>query len=331
MLTPKENYFELLNGGKPDRFVNQYEPFQFILGDPLMAVTRGGRARGKDAKDGWGTLIRWKAEDHAGIPYITDETKVCPDITEWQKYVHAPNVELANDMDWSAVQERAAAVDRDSYMVTSLMATGLFEQSHFLMGFEDTLMNFLLEPESMHELLDYILDYKMRYVDILTTHLHPDAILFHDDWGAKDRLFMSAETWREFFKERYRKLFDFAKSRGVHVVLHADSWCENIVSDMAEIGICTWQGVLPTNNIPKIQQELGGKMLLMGGIDAGALDFADWDRLAVHEEVARACREYAPGGGFIPCITYGLAESIYPGLYEAISEEIDSQNKLYFG
>ncbi len=331
MLTPKENYLELLNGGKPDRFVNQYEPFQFLLGDPLMAASRGARERGKDAKDGWGTLIRWKMEDHAGIPYITDETKVCPDITEWRKYVHAPDLSVAARADWSGMKKRAEAVDRDSYFVTSLMVTGLFEQSHFLMGFEDTLMNYLLEPEAMHELLDYILAYKMEYLDILTTNLHPDAVLFHDDWGAKDRLFMSKETWEEFFLGRYRKLFDLARERGVHIVLHADSWCENIAEDMADLGIRTWQGVLPSNNIPKLQQDLKGRMLLMGGIDAGLLDRVDWDRETVSAEVARACREYAPGGGFIPCITYGLPESIYPGVYEAISEEIDKQSRIYFG
>lgn len=330
MLTPRANYFELLNGGKPDRFVNQYEPFKFVFGDPISAVARGGRAPGKDAKDGWGTVIRWKAGDHAGVPYITDETKVCPDITEWRKYVHAPNIAGASN-DWSLVQGRAAEIDRDSYMVTCLMSTGLFEQSHFLMGFEDTLMNFLLEPEAMHELLDYILDFKMDYADRLITNIHPDAILFHDDWGAKDRLFMSRDTWVEFFKPRYEKLFGFMRSRGVHVVLHADSWCENIASDMVDVGISTWQGVLPSNDIPKLQKELNGRMLLMGGIDAGQLDFEDWSREAVNAEVARVCREYGPGGGFIPCITYGLAESIYPGLYEAISEEIDKQSKIYFG
>ncbi len=329
MLTPKQNYFELLNGGKPDRFVNQYEPFKFIMGDPLMGITRGGRAPGIDAKDGWGVLIRWKEGDHAGIPYITDETKVCPDITEWKKYVHAPVLKTEPD-DWINVRERAKAVDRDSYMVTSLMATGLFEQSHFLMGFEDTLMNFLLEPEAMHELLDYLLDYKMEYASQLINNLHPDAILFHDDWGAKDRLFMSRDTWLEFFKPRYTKLFDYVKSEGVHVVLHADSFCEPIASDMADIGMDNWQGVLPSNNIPKMQKELGGRMLLMGGIDAGILDFPNWTQEQVAKEVARACAEYAPGGGFIPCITYGLAESIYPGLYEAISAEIEKQSKLYF-
>ena len=34
MLTPRENYLELVKGGKPDRLVNGYEPFAFIFSDP---------------------------------------------------------------------------------------------------------------------------------------------------------------------------------------------------------------------------------------------------------------------------------------------------------
>ena len=34
----------------------------------------------------------------------------------------------------------------------------------------------------------------------------------------------------------------------------------------------------------------------------------------IREEVARACREYAPGGSFIPCLTYGGEGSIFPGV-----------------
>ena len=51
------------------------------------------------------------------------------------------------------------------------MKTGLFEQSHFLMGFEDTLMNYLLEPEASEELLDYITEYKLKYARILIENL----------------------------------------------------------------------------------------------------------------------------------------------------------------
>ena len=47
----------------------------------------------------------------------------------------------------------------------------------------------------------------------------------------------------------------------------------------------------------------------------------------VRGEVRRAIEAYAPYGAFIPCITYGLPESIYPGVFECIQDEVDKYNK----
>ena len=55
---------------------------------------------------------------------------------------------------------------------------------------------------------------------------------------------------------------------------HADSYLVPIVEDMAEIGIQVWQGVLPENDIPALQQKLHGRLVLMGGMGA-AIDRTD--------------------------------------------------------
>jgi uroporphyrinogen-III decarboxylase len=327
MMTARENYLALCNGKKPERLVNQYEPFEFVLNEPLLFdFYFNSYIEGQDTINPFGVTIRWKKGEHAGMPYITDETKVCPDITEWRKYVKMPNLQHPEEA-WAAAKEANAKVDRKEKLATGLMVTGLFEQAHFLMGFEDTLMNFLLEPEAMHELLDFLLDFKLEYAKQLLDHLDLDAMLTHDDWGAKDRLFFSKEVFDEFFKPRYEKLYGYIASRGVQVVHHADSWCESIATEMPEMHIKTWQGVLPSNNISKMQKELNGKLILMGGINAGIIDFKDWNEETVRKETRRACEEYGPAGGFIPCITYGLPESIYPGVFECITDEINSYNQ----
>lgn len=330
MLTTRENFLELLNGGKPERLVNQYEPFALVLAEPLLAMSIN-RIRGKDVPDAWGTVIRYGENEPAGMPYITPENKVCPDITQWRTTVKAPD--LNRPWDWSVAKEMMAKVDRKEKLATLFMPTGLYEQSHFLMGFEDTLMNLLVEPEAMHELLDYILAWKLEYAMQLIDNLEPDAILLHDDWGAKTRLFMSPDTWREFFKPRFEKLHKYIKDRGVLVVHHADSYCSEIIEDMEDIHIDVWQGVLPQNDIPALQKRLNkinAKMLLMGGVDAGVIDFPNWSEEAVRKEVRRACDEYVAGGRYIPSITYGLPESIYPGVYECISDEIAKYSPKFF-
>ena len=210
------------------------------------------------------------------------------------------------------------------------MGTGIFEQCHFLMGFEDTLMNFLLEPEYMHELVDAVAEYRFQYTKLLVDNLKPDVILSHDDWGSKRSLFMQPDIWREFFKEHYRRIYGYMKEHGVIILHHADSFCEPIVEDMVDVGIDVWQGVLPENDIVRLQKELDGRMVLMGGIDA-TIDRKDATDEEIRADVRRACSTYGPGGHYIPCMTYGLAGTIYPKTDEIIADEIERYNRETYG
>lgn len=325
-MNARDNFLETMKRGKPEAFVNEWEPFGSVF-DPLMGVTLIAQP-GKTIVDDWGTTIYWGENEPGAMPIVTDENKAIPDVTEWKKYIKSPDIH--QKLDWTAAKAQADAIHKENKLTMSLMATGLFEQAHYLMGFEDTLMNLLMEPEDMEELLDYITDYKLAYAKILVENLHPDVVLFHDDWGSKTSLFMSPETWREFFKPRYAKIYGYFKSQGVIVMHHADSHCQPIVKDMVDIGMDIWQGVLPQNDIIQIQKDTEGKLLLMGGLDAAIMDLEDYDETIIRNEVARACREYAPGGNFIPCLTYGGEGSIFPGVNDIIMDEIRKQSPLYF-
>ena len=321
MLTPKENFYALLRSGRAPELVNQYEPFAFV-NYPLRQ--RDQCPPGGEIRDSWGVTIRWPEGDPGDTPISTPRTKVCQDVTQWRRFVRAPLLDLPDSM-WEQAVREARSVDRSRYFVTCAVSCGLFERLHYLMGFEDTLVNFLLEPEAMHELLDFLTAWRIEYLRQVIQKLNPDFILFHDDWGAKDRLFMSPEVWREFFKARYQRIYGFAHEHGVRVIHHADSFLMPIAGDLADLGIDVWQGVLPENDIPTLQKILAGKVLLMGGIDVSAVDTECWTRERIKKEVERVCENYVPGGWYIPCMTYGSVGSVFPGVYEAISEEIQLQ------
>ncbi len=72
-----------------------------------------------------------------------------------------------------------------------------------------------------------------------------------------------------------------------------------------------YRASLPENDILKLQKQLDGRMTLMGGIDA-TIDREDATEEEIRADVRRACSTYGPGGHFIPCMTYGLAGTIYP-------------------
>jgi corrinoid protein of di/trimethylamine methyltransferase len=328
MQSPKEIFLELLKpDGKPERQLKQYEGLALFLGDPINGYLRGNRKRGATTLDRWGTAIMWPENAPGPMPHITEENKVCKDITHWRDYVHAPDIEANCTEGWEQCREAARAMAGDTRVLSGFMGTGIFEQCHFLMGFEDTLTNLYEHPQEMHELIDYITDYRIRYVKMLIDNLQPELIFSHDDWGTKDALFMKPEMWREFFKEPYRRFYGYIRSRGVIAVHHADSYLVPIVDDMVEIGIQVWQGVLPENNIPALQQHLQGKLVLMGGIGA-AIDRADSTEEEIRSYVKKALNDYCPGGHVIPCITYGLFGTVFPHVDPIIDDEIDKYNSV---
>ncbi len=328
MLTEMQNWRETLKvDGKPDRLCNQFRPAYLFVDEPFYRYMYGERKRGTTCKSRFGTVIQFPATAPGAMPHVTDENKVCPDVTRWREYVKFPDLD-AICTDWSQVEAEVAKIDRSQHAVILIMLEGIFEQLHFLMGFEDTLMAFYEEPEAMHELVDAIAEWRFQWMKTLVDHLHPDIICSHDDWGAKQTMFVSPEMWREYFKEPYRKFYGYQKEHGVVTMHHADCFLAPIAEDMAEIGIDIWQGVIPSNNIPELQKRLAGRMVLMGGIDPAVVDRADTTEEEIHNEVWKVCDAYGPGGHFIPSMTYGRPGSaIFPGTYATIEREIDRYNQ----
>ena len=240
MLSAKENFLETIKpDGKPDRLVKQYEGAVFYPPNPAASYIRGNRHPGMDPLiDRFGTEILWPANQVAAMPHVTDKNKVISDITEWKEQLVMPDLQ-ANCSDpalWEPFIKKADEIRANGDLVMAFMPTGVFERLHFLMGFEDMLMNYLLEPEDMMDLCNAIGEYRFQYMKLIVDYIKPDVMLSHDDWGSKHSLFISPETWREFIKPQYAKTYKYMKDHGVIVMHHADSFLEPIIEDMVDLG-----------------------------------------------------------------------------------------------
>ena len=114
------------------------------------------------------------------------------------------------------------------------------------------------------------------------------------------------------------------------VIHHADSFLEPLAEDMVDLGIDIWQGVLNTNNILKLQEQLQGRMTLMGGVDSW-VDRPDSTEAEIRAEVRKVCETYGPGGHFIPSITYGRPGTLYPHVNPTLVDEIRKYNQETYG
>jgi hypothetical protein len=335
MLNATQNFLETIKpGGRPDRLVRQFEGTAFMPFDPVNKYVRSERYEGMPPnKDRWGTTMVWPKGDVAAMPLVNEETKVIRDITRWRDFTNVPDV-IANcsrDELWEPFLKKLEAVNREETLVMAFAPQGIFERLHFLMGFEDTFINLLTEPEAMAELCAAIGEHRCENYKLVVKYAKPDIFLIHDDWGSKTNLFMNPDIWREFIKQNYVKGYRYLHDNGVIIMHHADCFMEQIVEDMVDLHIDIWQGIVPQNDIAAIQKKLDGRMTLMGGIDAAVVDRPDSAEEEIRRETRRACEAYAPGGHFIPCLTYGGPGSIHPRCDEYINDEIDRFSDEYFG
>jgi len=115
----------------------------------------------------------------------------------------------------------------------------LFERLHFLLGFEETLVELAMNTRTVEYALDKIVEFDLALVDNLAGTLNGQVHAFAstDDWGGQKNLFIEPALWRKVFKPRYARIADHAHRRGFHFWLHSDGKVEEIIPDLIEIGI----------------------------------------------------------------------------------------------
>lgn len=300
-MTPRENAMAIFNHEQPDYYFDFMNSMQ-IVPDPVLmqdVVPQDGKLH----QDSWGTWFVYRPEEPGEQPVVNDENAVIKDIEKWEDQVKVPDLD---HLDWSMGQQIKSTVDRKEKFVGIFCPGGLFERSHHLMGFENTLINFMEYPDEMAALLRVIADYKKKYIRLAAEKLHPDVIFYQDDWGSKQNVFLPPDLWRKIIKPLQIEIADTIHECGMMYVHHADCVCEPIVQDMVDIGIDIWQGVIPQNDIVRIQQITDGKLPMIGGIDGPKIDVDGISEEAIRAEVRRCIDTYCPGGRFYPGITYGV-------------------------
>lgn len=329
MLTKKQNFLETIRGGKPDRYVNQFEALAIFMPSPHNFAAPPVRRGGGEIVDAWGVTWSWPEGTPGQFPVHTPDKVVIKDIENWRDYVKFPRLDYTAE-EWAPFVGMASHIDRNDVMLAPMVFPGIFEMCHHLMEIQNCLMAFYEYPDEMHELIDALTEWELKYAEQVCTYLKPDALFHHDDWGSHNSTFLSPAMWREFIKPAYEKIYGYYKAHGVEVIVHHnDAFSATLVPDMIEVGIDVWQGAVSTNNLPELLEKYP-QLSYMGPIDSAKVDFPGWTKEVIKEQVKQHCDKYGTDR-IIHGATIGGPMSSMPGVYDAITEAIDEINHERFG
>ncbi len=261
-------------------------------------------------RDRWGVI---RALGPEAVPYPVEpaikrpedlKDYVPPDPCDPAIYGHLPQV-----VEQHKGKRAICFMGRDSY----------FDPAH-VRGVENFLMDMVLNPKLVHEIIDICLQYDLEVVR-RAIKLGVDVIVFGDDYADKNSSFMSPKHFREFILPGLKKAIRNAHDHGAYVIKHTDG---NIWGLLDMILEAEPDGLHPLEPVAgmelgKVKQLYGDRLCLVGNVDCGAL--LSWGTPAqVRREVERCIHAAAPGGGYMVASSNSIHSSVKPANLVAMAE-----------
>lgn len=294
MLTPRENALKMIYDEGPE-YVPMTMECMRIVGMQFTPATE--QPLGPFMPSGYDPFGIWWNVDYLGE--IPDNSHfMFEDVTEWEKYVKIPDVDAIDFK--GAAEKELEGVDRSQQLLTYYSMCGIYERLAAFMGFENTLVALLEEPEACHDLLDVLTDYKIDVANHVIDAYAPDIYVDYSDIATERSLFMSPDTWREMIKPHQQRYIDAVKARGVIFEQHCCGRCEDVVDDWVDMGVTLWHCAQRVNDLAGIEARYRGKLTIEGGWDSqGKPGLLDATEEICRDEVDRCIDEYGHAGGFI--------------------------------
>jgi uroporphyrinogen decarboxylase len=142
----------------------------------------------------------------------------------------------------------------------------LFERAWTMRGMENLLMDFLTNPDFVHELMNAITNYNIAQIEKAFTY-DIDGIELGDDWGQQRGLIMGYASWKEFIYPYLKKTYKAVKDRGKYVFIHSCGDVDELFDDLAEIGVNCFNPFQPeVMDVKSLLRQYHNKLSFWGGL-----------------------------------------------------------------
>ena len=175
----------------------------------------------------------------------------------------------------------------------------LWERATFMRGMEDILIDLMIAPDFVDELLGGLADYILTTMEILFQRFEFECIAVSDDYGTQTNTIISPESWRKHIRPVLQEIYSFAKQHNRKVFHHSCGNNYPIIGDMIDIGLDILHPIQPeTMDILQLKKEFGRDLTFCGGLGTQEI-LPHGTEQQVRDEVKRLKELMGRGGGYI--------------------------------
>lgn len=138
------------------------------------------------------------------------------------------------------------------------------------MGTENVSYAWYDQPQLMHEMMEFIVDFTIEVSKPILEEITPDYVFINEDMSMKNGPLLSPKTYKEFIFPHMKRLVDFYKSKGIpYVLVDTDGNCEKLIPHLMDAGV---DGIWPLERASDmdpidIRKKFGKQLRLWGAVD----------------------------------------------------------------
>jgi len=211
---------------------------------------------------------------------------------------------------WIEAEKTIAKYGKTHGIIADLETT-LFETAWYLVGLEKFLMDLMLEAEYIDPLLDKIQEIHTFYGKKMI-ELGADVLWCGDDFGTQQSQIMDMETFRKYFKPRFKQMFAEYKKVNPNIKLawHSCGAFAPFIPDFIEIGLDIVNPLQPmaTGMEPELlKKEFGNDVVFFGGICVQDL-LPNRSPEEIKNEINRRAKTFGKNGGYIVAPAHNIQD-----------------------
>ena len=273
--------------------------------------------------------VYWVYKDLPGIP---DEFKN-EDLSKYFWALPRPpwHLDIFNEDEYELfIKGIRELYENTDYSIMATVGFSMFETGCFLRGMENFLCDIYMDKSGVERLLDKLLENNLKKLEKIINGVgkYIDMIRFVDDMGSQDRPFIPPDKYRDIFKPRHKKMWDYVHNNSdCKVRLHSCGSIYELLPDIIDAGIDVIDPVQNTARDmepEKLKKEFGKDVIFCGGCCNTRDVLGRGSPKDVREDVRNRIDILGEGGGLIFSQIHNIQAEVPPeniiAMFEAAME-----------